>query len=364
MNTLFPLPFVEFLKIVFRNGGFSRQGWLHAPQWIVGTTLFEPLRWIELAAMARRIREHKLEQAPVFILGYYRSGTTYLQELFRCDERLGWMSSFQSVFPDIMLTGEKWMTPIFEFFSRISHQQNVFHRIPFTWHSVAEEDIALCTSLSPRAAHWGYFFPEKMPEYYRKFVLFEGITEVEREAWKRDYLLLCKKISLANRGKRLVLKNPPNTARIKLLLSLFPDARFVHIHRDPYEVYASTLKLLHDLDRTYALGSARNADHAKMVMETYPLTMQRYLEERSLIPAGRLVEIAYSDFISKPVKTMQSIYENLQLGDFRVCETKMRAYAEQQKSYRVLKHELSGDLIQKISDAWGPVIIQLGYPVC
>ena len=33
--------------------------------------------------------------------------------------------------------------------------------------------------------------------------------------------------------KRIVLKSPAHTARVRVLLELFPKARFVHIIRDP-----------------------------------------------------------------------------------------------------------------------------------
>jgi hypothetical protein len=43
--------------------------------------------------------------------------------------------------------------------------------------------------------------------------------------------------------KRLVLKSPPHTARVRLLREIFPGAKFVHISRDPYEIYQSTKRV-------------------------------------------------------------------------------------------------------------------------
>jgi len=43
--------------------------------------------------------------------------------------------------------------------------------------------------------------------------------------------------------KRLLLKSPVHTARIKLLLKLFPDAQFVYIHRNPYDVFRSAVNM-------------------------------------------------------------------------------------------------------------------------
>jgi len=333
MNTLFPLPLYSFLKTVCKNGGFSAGGVLRSVQWFAGATLFEPLRVLELMAKQKKINQHQISQPPVFILGYYRSGTTYLQEIFKRDDRLGYMSVYQTVFPDIMLTSEKWMTPVMEFFSKLFRHQNVFHRIPFTWYSTGEEDIALSTAMSPVAAHWGYAFPEKMLDYYQKYVMFEGIPAPEFQRWKHDYMLICKKISLASQGRRLVLKNPPNTARIQTLLSLFPDAVFVHIHRNPYEVHASTVKMLKDLQATYSLGRTRNINHSEVVFSTYLWTMKKYLEERTLIKQGRLIEVPYGNFIKDPVDTMKSIYETLQLNDFEYCRKKWKVMLNNKKNF-------------------------------
>ena len=42
-------------------------------------------------------------------------------------------------------------------------------------------------------------------------------------------------------------QSPAHTARLKLLHELFPEAKFIHISRNPFEVYQSTSKLFMDL---------------------------------------------------------------------------------------------------------------------
>ena len=43
--------------------------------------------------------------------------------------------------------------------------------------------------------------------------------------------------------KRIVLKSPLHTSRVRTLLSMFPNAKFVHIVRDPYVIFPSTVSL-------------------------------------------------------------------------------------------------------------------------
>lgn len=198
----------------------------------------------------------------------------------------------------------------------------------------------MTTGLNSRGTQWGYFFPKIMMKHFRKYVLFENLSQHEIEAWKKDFIFLLKKISLANQGKPLVLKSPPNTARIKLLLSLFPKAKFIFIHRNPYEVYASNKRFWEVTNKIYAVGSTKSVDNNAIILQTYSEIMHRYLRDRELIPDGQLIEIAYEQLIQNPVDTMRKIYKRLGFNDFGYCEKVMKKYVEGQKNYVQLKHEL------------------------
>ena len=74
---------------------------------------------------------------------------------------------------------------------------------------------------------------------FRPFFTFEHAQPHQRQRWIDCFLFVCRKLSLRCGGKRLLLKSPVHTARVKLLLELFPDAQFVYVHRHPEEVYQS-----------------------------------------------------------------------------------------------------------------------------
>src|SRR6478735_5335504 len=105
-------PLVHFVALVARNKGIPLKKVTHAIPWIIKITILEPFRWIELLMHERKIIKHHLNEDPVFIIGHYRSGTTYLQRLFMQCDGLGYMSIFQSALPEIMLLFEKWFTPV------------------------------------------------------------------------------------------------------------------------------------------------------------------------------------------------------------------------------------------------------------
>ncbi|HEU4904434.1 MAG TPA: sulfotransferase [Flavisolibacter sp.] len=361
MNQLFPLPLYTFLKTAFDNGGFSVQKAKNITPWLIKTILFEPVRWAELALYNQKVHRHTIQKHPLFILGYYRSGTSYLHQCLVQDDRFGYHTNFQMVLPEVMLTSEKTLLPIFEAVCRLFKLTDSVHRVPLSFRFPGEEDATMTTFLDPKGAQWGYFLPEMMTEQFRKYVMFENVPAHAVEAWKKSFLYLLKKISLANHQKQLVLKSPPNTARIKLLLSLFPDAKFIFIHRNPYEVYASNKRFWEVVQKKFALKSARSVDVRSLILDTYSQIMQRYLQEKDLVPANQLTELAYADFVQKPVESLRSAYAALQLDDFGYCENKLKTFTGQQKQFVQLKHALPDNERKLVSEKLEPVIRHWNY---
>ncbi len=361
MHRLFPLPFFTFLKTAFRNGGFSFRGLKNTPQWFLKIVLLEPLRWIELLRYNRKIRQHKLEKDPIFILGFYRSGTSFMHQFLTQDHRLGYHTNFQMIFPEIMLTSEKTLSPFLDFLCRTFNIRDEVHRIQLSFRYPGEEDATMTTATNPRGAQWGYFFPRMMMAQFRKYVLFQDVAESEIEGWKADYQFLLKKISLGNQGRQLILKSPPNTARVKKLLSMYPKAKFIMVHRNPYDVYVSNQRFWEVTNKVYAVGSTKSVDNNQIILDTYAQTMERYLAEKTLIPEGQLIEVPYQELMEAPIENMRKIYETLGLEDFARIEREMESYIEGQRSYKRLKHQLPENEEKTVSERFAPFIKHWGY---
>ena len=361
MNQLFPLPIYSFLKIAFGNGGFSISKIKNITPWFIKTVLFEPVRWAELALYNHKIEQHTIQQHPLFILGYYRSGTSYLHQCLVQDDRFGYHTNFQMVLPEVMLSTEKALLPVFEAACRLFKITDSVHRVPLSFRFPGEEDATMTTFLNPKGAQWGYFLPQMMKDQFSKYVLFENISSTEMEAWKQSFVFLLKKISLANDQKQLVLKSPPNTARLKLLLSLFPNAKFIFIHRNPYDVYASNKRFWEVVQKQYALKSTRSVDVPSLILDTYSRIMQRYLQEKAAVPSNQITELAYDDFVQSPVESLRTAYAQLNQDDFGYCENKLRMFTGKQKHFIQLNHALPAEERKLVSEKLEPVIRHWNY---
>jgi hypothetical protein len=354
-------PLISYIRIVYRNRGISVKSISHTIPWLVKTILLEPLRWTELLRYEKKIKEHNLNVNPIFILGHYRSGTTYLQRLFMQCDGFGYMSIFQSALPEIMLSWEGWVTPVLQKLSSFFKLKNDFHRMAFEWNFPGEDDVGHAALLNRRGAQWGMLFPEQFFFYFDKYILFDGITEREKSDWIKNYQYLLKKLSLANSGRQLVLKSPPNTARIKLLLELFPDARFIFIHRNPFDVYASSERFWKVVLSKYVLGASESVQVKEIIQLQYEKMMDNYLTQKHLIPKGRLAEIAYDCLVKEPVYVMETIFTELGLAEFSQYKQVLSDFAIREKEHQALKHSLTCEQQKNISKRWRKYFDEWNY---
>ena len=99
---------------------------------------------------------------------------------------------------------------------------------------------------------------------------------------------------------------------------MFPQARFVHIHRDPYAVFASSR-------RTFRVNGLMNGlqhprgDDEDWVLGQYRAMYDAFFEERGLIPAGHFHEVGFERLEADPIGEVGRIYEALGLPDFGPC---------------------------------------------
>ena len=152
--------------------------------------------------------------------------------------------------------------------------------------------------------------------FYNNFVCMENISKHTIDEWKNTYLYFLKKLTYYRNEKRLILKNPAHTARIKILLEMFPNAQFINIYRNPYYLYYSMMKFLRMVVPLYCIQNYDMKIIERHMMDLYAQMYKKYFKERSLIPKGNLVEIKYEDFIQKPLENVEKIYTTLGLEDF------------------------------------------------
>src|SRR5262249_13355793 len=122
----------------------------------------------------------------------------------------------------------------------------------------------------------GWSFPRRADHYHR-YLTFREAPAGELAEWKSALTGFVRKLAVKY-GRPLVLKSPGHTCRIKLLLELYPEDRFVHIHRNPYVVFQSTRHMLRAVAPWFALQRPRFDDLDDRTIRLYKEVYEVFFE--------------------------------------------------------------------------------------
>ncbi len=175
-------------------------------------------------------------------------------------------------------------------------------------------------------------------------------------------MVMLRKATFKAGGKRLVIKNCADSARIKALLEMFPNAKFIHTFRNPYDVFRSTQHLYKTVLARAQVQEIDLKELETWVLQFYTQLMQKFFADKSLIPKGNLVEVKYEDLDKEPLIQLRKIYETLGLPGFAEAEPAFKAYLDSIKGYQKnVYKKLEESLIQNVNQNWSFAVEALGY---
>ena len=318
-----------------------------------------PFRWIQSLYVPFKLRSVSLkEKPPVFVIGHWRSGTTHLHYLLAQDDQFSYLEAFQAFFFKVAFVSKSLMRPVLNYFMPSTRPQD---NIKIDASAPTEEEHPL-TNLTEKSGMQTFFFPRNR-KYFDKFNLFENTKKNEINSWKKIYhKMLCQIALYQGKDKQLLLKNPHNTGRIKVLLELYPNAKFIFIHRNPYDVFLSNVHLYNSTIKTQFLQEFNQDEVEKRVIYCYEKTMKKYIEERALIDPKNHIEISYKELADEPIKTIRKIYDKIELGEFSKVESKIHDYLKSLGDYKTNQFKKpEKELINTINERWEFSFKEWGY---
>ena len=212
---------------------------------------------------------------------------------------------------------------------------------------------------STAAANWAQCFPQRFREIYSKHGLLEGLSAPELKKLKATFHDLIWRSSRRNGGKQMLLKSPPQTGRLRMLLAMYPNAKFVFIRRDPYEVFKSNQKLWETFrDQNFQDFSAAEAD--EHILWSYSRIHEKFEQDRWLCKPGQLTELTFEDFQQDPVKALEQVYRELGLGSFESVRGRFESYVKAHHK-RARPYELMEVELDKVEAALGPWLTAWNY---
>jgi hypothetical protein len=317
-----------------------------------------PFRVKDRLFFDRKIWATEIDHDPLFILGHWRSGTTYLHNVLSCDPQFGFFTTFQAYLPGVFLGSERLLKPLV---SSSIPEKRPMDDVGMDAEYPQEDQYAV-GAISPFSYYHGWCYPQNM-ERYNQFVLMdESVSNRDIQLWKQSYLYLIKKATFASQGKQLVLKNQDNTAKVRLLLELFPNAKFLLIQRNPIDLYYSMLKFMRIVIPRYCIQNPPSFSEVEAsMMSLYARMFRKYLHERKLIPKGNLVEVKYEDFIVNPIEILESIYQTLKLSGFPQAKPQFLQYIDSQKAVVGGSYPIEESVVKRVKKQWDFVMKEYQY---
>jgi hypothetical protein len=276
------------------------------------------------------------------------------------DAQTGYVSTFQAAAPGLALSGQNTLKPLLDAIVPKAHPTRLIDNIPLSFDAPQEEDYAVA-SMCPYSFLHSFTFPRQARDFFERYVLFDGLSQQTRTEWTRVYLTILRKATLSSGGRRLVLKSPANSGRVSALLDLFPDAKFVHMCRNPYDVFLSTMFVYETVLPRSQLQTIGRAQIEAYVLRFYAQLLQRFLHDRPLIPPGNLVEVRFEDLEVAPLDQVRRLYEVFGLPGFAEAEPAFRTYLDGVAGYQKNHYELSAETVEKVNRHWGFAFEEWGY---
>jgi hypothetical protein len=278
-------------------------------------------RWID-DRLWPEIAAQKIE-APVFIFGNARSGTTLLHRLMALDEeRFSSMKLYQSVFCAVSV--RRSVEALDRFDRRVPGRplrrlvDFINSRAFANWEGIHdmgldqfEEDEALFAfGLMTPSVVLLLPYLDELPGVTD----FDGLPEVERSGFLDSYEDALRRHLFASGGDRTYLsKNVLLTPRLRSMFERFPDARFIYPVRNPFDAIPSFLKLFHVKWVTHSPEIGTDSPEAR-ALARLAIDYYRYsLDCRKFIPENRFITVLYDDLAAEPLETIEALYRRMGL---------------------------------------------------
>ncbi len=265
---------------------------LYLIQNIVLGWLVEPIYWIQKTFY----KSPKDMPEPIFIIGSWRSGTTYLHsEIVKATNAATIKNTF-SCCPQAALIFKEFIRKLIP-----SFENRFFDWVPLPSEGPQELDIALLRfscQHPPSSIGIGESLSNDLERWYtwEASVDFKkGLKLILEWAWIHD----------GAPGKIFINKAPAFTTRVDLLLELWPKAKFIYIERK-FGLEKSIEKSIKSFNREF--GFIPYIDNAsKDAQLTKSFIFDKWKLMKSLIPKNNLIEVQYEDLINMPNETINNL---------------------------------------------------------
>ena len=321
--------FTTLFKIVFHFGiSINPKFILRFLSLIPNSIMVEIFILIEKIKYGGKVKKTSIEKAPVFIIGHWRSGTTFLQQLIHLDNQFTAPTVVQVVTPEHFLISSKYWVPVL---NALMPKKRPMDEIEMKPLAPFEDEWALLR-MGSETPLLKVFFPSSETKFLSGIGDF--IPQGERLIkWKKNFMIFSKKITYLTH-KQIVFKNPFHTPRMPIIADMFPGARFIHIVRHPYKIVPSAIYTWNIVADQNALKSGWKSPSVEDTAENVSEFWLSVNENKGRLKSNEFAEVKYEDLEINPVRELKRIYEKLDLRFTPEFEAGIIQFMEEKKNYK------------------------------
>jgi hypothetical protein len=223
-----------------------------------------------------------------------------------------------------------------------------------------EEEFGLM-NLQPYSIYKFFIFPADFDEIIEDELFTANLPEDKKAVWMKQYREMIAKAAFNTGGKRFISKNPCNITRLGLIREMYPDAKFIFIHRNPYQAVESLYRFILEIFAGVQLQETPADFNREKVTLLYEKIIRAYLKDREILGPENLVELRMEDLLEDPVKNIRNIYDTFHLDDCEAAIARMQTYIEDTNYSRNGTYRLEPESIRLVNKYLSDVLEVLGY---
>ncbi len=272
--------------------------------------------------MQRRLHPPGVVQPPLFVLGLWRSGTTFVHDLLAQAPFLTVPKTWQCMNPSVfLLAGPP---------SNIKTVRRPMDRMFVDTYSPQEDEFALL-AMGVNSAYRAFLVPSTIldlqdtlnPEYW----LMESQWI---EPWK-DFLAW---VGSERPGSRLTLKSPNHTFRLKAISDSFPEANYLWMCRNPEEMLASNFKMWTTMMQRHGMTEIDCALVEQFLQKAISSAADTLIWATKQFSKKQMVVLDFEQLTKQPLYSMEQLIERLTLGSWEQCRETMAQQAVRASSLK------------------------------
>lgn len=275
--------------------------------------LFQSALWSSLFSFIENLRfgsilkKFPVPADPIFIIGHWRTGSTFLHQLLNLDPNLAAPTLFQVAIPEGFMVSHTYYTPIFR---NLVGAHRPMDNVKLGMDEPQEDEYAIyrLTDTSPLER---IVFPKGSNYFLKNYDAFVPPSDKLLQ-WSKAVTTFYKKLSYKT-GRQIVSKNPFNSMRIPLLVKLFPDAKFILIGRDPLDVVPSTINMWKIISKQNALNGDFSTPSVAEVSQFMEKMHRQSIQDIQTLKQDCFFPISFEELERQPIESLKELYHALNL---------------------------------------------------